>query len=764
MKKLFFFLFLLSANFLSGQIICVKDSLLNTVIENVNVTFKKTGVSSNKHGIVDISIFKSDAFIEFSHVAYHSKKIKKNNIDSVVLLTRRSNILPTIELVEEIRIPLSEKHNNFTIKPSGFNLLETSVSELLAGSSPVLIQESQAGGGSPNYRGMEANRLLLVVDNIPLNNAIYRSGHLQSSSTINPFFIESIKLLSGPSSVSYGNGAMGGALVFNTKKPKDKTEFYFNQQFKTSSKAVNINFLANYYKKKTSFLTGFSLTSSGNIMMGKNRSHGYADWGAESIINNNNEQLYTSHTKGDFIHKTKYAINKSSFVLFNTQYSQSSNIYRFDKMNDLKNDSAKYKHWYYGPQTRFMQSVGYTIKKKFVVFDKSKTTIAFQKLKESRHKQLSGDLFSNNRFETVKIYDFNLDLNKTLNNLTFSYGLGSRIQNIQSNASLTNNNLNLYNTTRYPSGGSYVKDDFFFSQIAIVISKKTDVLLGLRLNNNTLSAKFDDDILDLKSIKNNNFSIIKSASLFYNAGLGFNINASYYGGFRNPNVDDLGKVFSKDGINVVVPNENLEPEYAENFEISLDYHLHPIKSNLQLFHSTILNAISREYGRLNGLDSIFYDGEMMRVQMNKNIEKVTLYGFSFYFDYNLSKKLLISSSCNYLEGVKNNQRPASHIPPFNAKLSIDYKLKGQAFSFYTKYNAWKRVDDYDDLGIDNLDEATLDGNPSWYTLNFGYSTKIDKNIIISILAENLLDTHYKTFASGISASGRCFVINLNCHF
>ena len=97
-------------------------------------------------------------------------------------------------------------------------------------------------------------------------------------------------------------------------------------------------------------------------------------------------------------------------------------------------------------------------------------------------------------------------------------------------------------------------------------------------------------------------------------------------------------------------------------------------------------------------------------------------------------------------------------------MSIDYKLKGQAFSFYTKYNAWKRVDDYDDLGIDYLDEATLDGNPSWYTLNFGYSTKIDKNIIISILAENLLDTHYKTFASGISASGRCFVINLNCHF
>ena len=31
------------------------------------------------------------------------------------------------------------------------------------------------------------------------------------------------------------------------------------------------------------------------------------------------------------------------------------------------------------------------------------------------------------------------------------------------------------------------------------------------------------------------------------------INAAYYGGFRSPNLDDLGKVFSKDDKNVVVP-------------------------------------------------------------------------------------------------------------------------------------------------------------------------------------------------------------------
>ena len=150
--------------------------------------------------------------------------------------------------------------------------------------------------------------------------------------------------------------------------------------------------------------------------------------------------------------------------------------------------------------------------------------------------------------------------------------------------------------------------------------------------------------------------------------------------------------------------------------------------------------------------------------MNKNIEKATLYGFNFSLEYNILNNLLVISNCNYLHGDKSNERPLSHIPPFNAKISIEYNAKKHSFNFYTKYNAWKKAIDYDDLGIDNLDEATLDGNPSWYTLNIGYSKKIDKNINISILIENLLDLHYKTFASGISASGRNFIINLNTTF
>ena len=66
----------------------------------------------------------------------------------------------------------------------------TTSAEILQKSGAVVIQMSQSGGGSPIIRGFEANRVLLVVDGVRLNNAIYRSGHLQNSISISPLMLE----------------------------------------------------------------------------------------------------------------------------------------------------------------------------------------------------------------------------------------------------------------------------------------------------------------------------------------------------------------------------------------------------------------------------------------------------------------------------------------------------------------------------------------------------------------------------------------------
>ena len=77
-------------------------------------------------------------------------------------------------------------------------LLATTTADVLQKSGEVVIQQSQSGGGSPIVRGFEANRVLLVVDGVRMNNAIFRSGHLQNSISTSPNMLAKIDVIFGP--------------------------------------------------------------------------------------------------------------------------------------------------------------------------------------------------------------------------------------------------------------------------------------------------------------------------------------------------------------------------------------------------------------------------------------------------------------------------------------------------------------------------------------------------------------------------------------
>ena len=81
-------------------------------------------------------------------------------------------------------------------------------------------------------RGFEASRILLVLDGVRLNNAIYRSGHLQNAITMDNAALERMEVIFGPASTVYGTDALGGAICFYTKDP-----ILSESGFKTSGSA-----------------------------------------------------------------------------------------------------------------------------------------------------------------------------------------------------------------------------------------------------------------------------------------------------------------------------------------------------------------------------------------------------------------------------------------------------------------------------------------------------------------------------------------------
>jgi len=767
MRCLIFFFILIGIH-LNAQEILVIDAITGLPIEGVSIVSKvqKFSITSNKEGKLNISFFNPEDTLRIQHLSYQTIQKTKSSIKKkTIQLFLKTNSLENVEILESRVQSFENTLTYLNVTPLIIlNTQSTQTADLLEKTMGISIQNSQNGGGSPNLRGMEANRLLIIVDGIPLNNTIFRSGHLQNTSIINPVFLKSAEVLFGPASVAYGNGAMGGAILFNTRPPKNKNSTEFIQQYESSSNAVFASILSNYTLQNSANISGFSLKSYGDLKMGRNRKHGFANWGKEAIITKENIQKETAYQQADFFHKTLFRLNESNFLLFNSQYSTSSNINRFDQLNNIKEEKQEYKYWYYGPQKRFFQSIRLKNYFKSLLADEAVFTVAYQNIKESRHKQKNGDNLMNNRTEYLQIFDFKSDFLKQINTVKLNYGFDSRFQKLNSEANLSKENSLLYNTSRYPDGGTTVLNNAIYSQVNLQCTKNIMLLAGSRYSINSLTASFQDIItihLPFHEISVKNRSLSNSFQLLYKLNNGLTFNGAISNGFRNPNTDDIGKIFSKNNISVIMPNNQLSAEKSLNIEMGLQLKIkNLINLQIQVFQTQITDAIERREATLNGLDSIVYDGEMMKVMMNTNIGSATIKGLNFTYQLNINDHFSHNTIINVIEGKAADNLPLAHIPPTNIISSVKYMHKQQSIDLSVHYNGLKKAEDYDLEGVDNLEEATIIGNPSWCIINLKYQTTIDKNLTFIGGIHNIMDIHYKTFGSGISASGRNFSLTL----
>lgn len=219
-------LFFLFFNSLHAQQIIVVSKTSNEPIEDVAVysVDHKYFAQTDMNGIFDLSIFPPTSTLVFQHPSYHSLSVTKQKIldrGSKVILSER--IIKIDEVVisankwEQNKSEIPFKILSLSAKEMSFINPQTSA-DMLAASGQVFVQKSQLGGGSPMIRGFGANSVLIVVDGVRMNNAIFRGGNLQNVIGIDPNSLESSEVIFGPGAVIYGSDALGGVMDFHTKK------------------------------------------------------------------------------------------------------------------------------------------------------------------------------------------------------------------------------------------------------------------------------------------------------------------------------------------------------------------------------------------------------------------------------------------------------------------------------------------------------------------------------------------------------------------
>jgi len=317
------YLFVLLGHFTIAQQVQVIDNVSNKGVENVLIfsgdTIRHT--TTDKKGFADLSIFLNGDLLTFRHSGYwqmHIPMAEIKNLNGIILITEK------IVSIDEIVISANKWEQNpqeipnalLAIHPEEiFTSNAQTSADLLEQTGQVFVQKSQLGGGSPMIRGFAANSVLLVVDGIRMNNAIFRRGNLQNIINIDPNMLQSSEVLFGPGSVIYGSDALGGVMDFHTLKPEFNTDKNLQMnsavwlRYSSANQERTAHMHFNLKGERISYLGSFSYSKFNDLITGSIRPDKYPNFGKrieyvthingkDSIVKNTNvnRQIYSGYS------------------------------------------------------------------------------------------------------------------------------------------------------------------------------------------------------------------------------------------------------------------------------------------------------------------------------------------------------------------------------------------------------------------------------------------------------------------------------------
>jgi len=705
--------------------------------------------------------------------------IKNTNLNEVVVSgnkfsEKKKNVVQKIDVISQKQMAQMNAQNT---------------ADVLINTGKVFVQKSQQGGGSPVIRGFEASRIQLNVDGIRYNNAIFRTGHLQNIISVDNNSLERVEVLSGPASTIHGADALGGVIVMKTIEPKfglnKKMELTGAQamvRYSTANQEKTANIGFHFGNKKTASFTNITYSKFEDLMQGKNGVDSIMNlWkkkfivkqinGIDSMVANPDpyKQTYSGYSQIDILQKFKWMPNENTKHSINLQYSNSSNIPRYDRLTETSNGIAKHAEWYYGPQLRTLAAYSFDKSKLKGFFSDVTANLSYQHLEESRHNRGFKKPTIAHRTEKINVIGYNLAALHKTNEHELTIGTDGQFNFLKSTAFSSNINSGdeAKIDTRYPDGNNNMNLFGLFLQHTWKLNDgKLVINDGVRFNYTTLHSTLEDTAIQFKlpvtDLQQKNKAITGNIGIAYMPSNELRMTANISSGFRSPNFDDMTKVFESNNSMLIVPNKDLKPEYTRNAEIGIGYNDGEFELNANGFYTLFENAIVTDFFTFEGQDSMLYNGNMTKVYASQNKGKAFLYGGGVDFNYRAIKNVSLYGSINYTYGRFNQKDtmlvPLDHIPPVNGRLGIKYATNKWYTELYSLFNGKKRLVDYNPAGEDNLQYATPNGTPSWYTINLRAGVTVAKYVQLQAGIENILDRNYRYFASGMSASGRNFVL------
>jgi hemoglobin/transferrin/lactoferrin receptor protein len=773
-----------------------KEPIPGVAFYNYNKT--KNGIS-DFDGKISLDNFSGNETVYFQHTSYELTSFTKSQIQknkNKVLLRPGTGQLDEIVLsvtkFRQSRREVSQSVVSINAIDALFTQPQTTA-DLLSNSGKVFVQKSQMGGGSPMIRGFSTNRLLMTVDGVRMNTAIFRGGNIQNILSIDPFVVENTEVILGPGSVVYGSDAVGGVMNFYTLKPK----FSFEEGMAFSGNAITRYATANEEKtghidlnfgfKEWAFLSSISYSDFGDLRMGK---HGPEDYlrnfyiqqidGEDVQVSNANPliQKPAGYDQLSLAQKVRFMPNEVWDFTLNLLYSETSDFSRYDRLTRVRpNGNLRDAEWYYGPQVWFSGNLQLERKSRSLFYDDSKLIVGYQFFEESRNNRSVGSTNLYHSMEQVDALSANLDFTKNINQFDLFYGFEYVHNTVGSIGKVTDILTDEEEETpaRYPDGSTW-QSYAAYVNLLWKISPNTTLQTGVRYSHFNIDATFDNRFYDFPfedaQINTGNFT--GSIGLTYKASDLLSLRTNLATAYRAPNIDDIGKIFDSEPGSVVVPNPNLKAEYSYNGEVGATLNFDNVfKVEMATFYTKLDNALVRRDFDLNGETEILYQGELSNVQAIQNAADARVYGFEAAVQINFCENLSLNSNYTIARGYEEldngDKAPLRHAPPQFGNTHLVWKNNRLKMDAFARYSGQIRAENLapSEANKPEIYPANRTGDlysPGWYTFNLATQYQLTDAWQVSASLENITDQRYRTYSSGIAAPGRNFIVAVKYSF
>ncbi|MBK7342690.1 MAG: TonB-dependent receptor plug domain-containing protein [Saprospiraceae bacterium] len=344
-----------------------RDALIGATIQDQSALH--TAVTDNR-GQADLGVFLETDTLIISYLGHDTQRYSFQDLaqqDFKVHLQESSILLGAIPVTAtRWSQPMKRSAQPLAIIRPGDVRLQNpqTAADLLGLSGQVFIQKSQLGGGSPMIRGFAANRILISVDGVRMNTAIFRGGNLQNVIALDPMILEQTEIILGPGSLLYGSDAIGGVMLFTTRQPTlipDGDRPLRGQaflRFASASQEKTVHLDLHYGRGKWAFLTSATHTDYDDLRMGR---HGPDDYlrpsyvrridGRDSVFINPDPviQVGSGYHQLNLMQKIRFMPNELWDIEYGFHLSTTGDVPRYDRLIRPKGNTLRSAEWTYGP-------------------------------------------------------------------------------------------------------------------------------------------------------------------------------------------------------------------------------------------------------------------------------------------------------------------------------------------------------------------------------------------------------------------------------